>query len=185
MKEKEIKSIIEAMLFIWGEPLNVKHVANTLELPTEYIRKCLIELKLDFEDQKRGIQIIEVNDSFQLCTNPEYFEYIQKLCTPTQKKGLTQAALEVLAIIAYNQPITRHEVEGIRGVKSDKAINTLIEKELIIEKGRLEKTGRPIIYGTTEIFLKAFGLTCIEDLPELEQFQSLNSSEVDMGKTDE
>lgn len=174
MEEKEVKSIIEAMLFVWGDPLNIKLVSDTLNLPSAFIRKCLIDLKKEYEMQDRGIQIIEINNHFQLCTNSKHFDYIQKLCTPVQSKGLTQAALEVLAIIAYNQPITRPEIEEIRGVKSDKAINTLIERELIIEKGRLEKTGRPIIYGITDIFLKSFGLNNLEDLPKIENFETLD-----------
>ncbi|QXM06071.1 SMC-Scp complex subunit ScpB [Crassaminicella indica] len=174
MEEKEVKSIIEAMLFVWGDPLNIKLVADTLDLPPEFIRKCLIDLKKEYEINDRGIQIIEVNNHFQLCTNNKYFDYIQKLCAPAQNKGLTQAALEVLAIVAYNQPITRPEIEAIRGVKSDKAINTLIEKELIAETGRLEKTGRPILYGTTDTFLKSFGLNSLKELPSLEEFENLD-----------
>ncbi|WP_236932671.1 SMC-Scp complex subunit ScpB [Geosporobacter ferrireducens] len=177
-KEKEIKSMIEAMLFIWGDPLSAKNIADALNLPTEYIRKCVLELKRDLETEDRGIQIIEINNNFQMCTNSRHFEAIQALCTPAQNKGLTQAALEVLAIIAYKQPITRHEIEAIRGVKSDKAINTLIEKGLIIENGRLEKTGRPILYGTTDNFLKSFGLSSLKELPEVSEFDKLDFQEI-------
>lgn len=185
MKEKEIQSVIESMLFLWGDPLHVKTIAEVLELPPEFIRKVILDLKKEYEREERGMQIIEVNNSFQLCTNTKNYEYIQKLCTPPQNKGLTQAALEVLAIIAYKQPITRHEIEGIRGVKSDKAINTLLEKELIYEQGRLEKTGRPILYGTTETFLKAFGLSSLEELPDIENFEKLDFDENEINKTDE
>ncbi|TCO79825.1 SMC-Scp complex subunit ScpB [Marinisporobacter balticus] len=174
MEEKEVKSIIEAMLFVWGDPLNIKSIADILNLPSAFIRKSLMDLKKEYEIEDRGIQIIEVNNSFQLCTNNKHFEYIQNLCKPVQNKGLTQAALEVLVIIAYNQPITRPGIESIRGVKSDKAINTLIEKELIIEKGRLERTGRPILYGTTDTFLKSFGLNSLEELPKIEDFETLD-----------
>ncbi|QEK12199.1 SMC-Scp complex subunit ScpB [Crassaminicella thermophila] len=174
MDEKKIKSIIEAMLFVWGDPVNIKTIADIISLPPEFIRKCLLDLKKEYEVQDRGIQIIEVNNCFQLCTNSKYFDYIQKLCTPIQNKGLTQAALEVLAIIAYNQPITRPEIEAIRGVKSDKAINTLLEKELIAENGRLERIGRPILYCTTDKFLKSFGLNNLEDLPRIEDFEALD-----------
>lgn len=183
MDEKEVKSIIESMLFIWGDPLGLNAIADTIQLPPEYIRKCLMDLQKEYIVLDRGIQIIEVNDRFQFCTNNRHFSYIEKLCTPTQNKGLTQASLEVLAIIAYKQPIIRQEIESIRGVKSDKAINTLMEKELVIEKGRLEKTGRPILYGTTDIFLKAFGLSSIEDLPEIANFNDLEFHEIE--KTDE
>lgn len=177
-KERQIKSMIESMLFIWGDPLSAKNMADALNLPTEYIRKCVLELKRDLEKEDRGIQIIEINNSFQMCTNVKHYEAIQALCTPVQNKGLTQAALEVLAIIAYKQPITRHEIEAIRGVKSDKAINTLLEKGLIAESGRLEKTGRPILYGTTDNFLKSFGLSSLKDLPEISEFDKLDFQEI-------
>ena len=171
MDEKKIKAIIEAMLFTWGEPLPIGMISDVLEQPKEFIRKCLLDMKREYELTHKGIQIIEINNSFQLCTNCDYYDYIQKLCTPAQNKGLTQAALEVLSIIAYKQPITRHEIESIRGVKCEKSISTLLEKDLITEKGRLEKTGRPIIYGTTDLFLKSFGLSNIENLPDI--FDSL------------
>ncbi len=185
MEEKEIQSIIESLLFIWGDPLHVKNIADVLEYPPEFIRKTILDLKKKYEEEDKGLQIIEVNNSFQLCTNTKHYDYIQKLCTPVHNKGLTQAALEVLAIVAYKQPITRHEVEGIRGVKSDKSISTLLEKELILEKGRLEKTGRPILYGTTDTFLKSFGLSSLEDLPAIEDFEKLDFNEKEINKTDE
>ncbi len=183
-KEKVIKSTIESMLFIWGDPLSAKNIADALNLPTEYIRKCVLELKRDLEDKDRGVQIIEINNSFQMCTNSKHYEAIQALCTPVQNKGLTQAALEVLAIIAYKQPITRHEIEAIRGVKSDKAINTLLEKGLIAEKGRLEKTGRPILYGTADNFLKSFGLSSLKELPEVSEFDKLDFQEIMIPETE-
>ncbi len=173
MDEKKIKVIIEALLFTWGEPLNINSISEVLDHPKEFIRKCVMDLKNEYALGERGIQIIEVNNSFQLCTNSDYFDYVQKLCNPSQSKGLTQAALEVLSIIAYKQPITRHEIEIIRGVKSDKAINTLLAKGLISENGRLEKTGRPIIYGTADNFLKSFGLSNIEELPDIEFLSGL------------
>lgn len=178
MKENKIKAVIEAMLFTWGDPLNIACIADVLELPKEFVRKCILDLKNEYESHDRGLQIIEINSSFQLCTNSKYYDYIQKLCTPPQSKGLTQAALEVLSIVAYKQPITRHEIEMIRGVKSDKAINTLIDRELIVENGRLEKTGRPILYGTTDIFLKSFGLSNLEELPSIELFSSMDFIEL-------
>lgn len=185
LDEKEIKSTIESMLFIWGDPLPAKSMANALNLPVEYIRKCVLELKGEYEIGNRGIQIIEVNNTFQMCTNSNNYEVIQTLCTPVQTKGLTQAALEVLAIIAYKQPITRHEIEAIRGVKSDKAISTILDKGLITESGRLEKTGRPILYSTTDIFLKSFGLTALADLPEISEFDKLDFQEIRTHETPE
>jgi segregation and condensation protein B len=177
MEEKEIKSVIESMLFVWGDPLHVQTISDILGIHSEIVRKCLLDLKEEYEVQDRGIQMVEIDNCFQLCTNKKNFPFLEKLCTPVQKKRLTQAALEVLAIIAYKQPITKPEIEEIRGVKCDKAINTLLERGLIVEKGRLEKIGRPILYETTETFLKQFGLTSLKELSPLidisvfEQFQ--------------
>jgi len=138
------------------------------------VAQTIKEMMDDFSYNRRGIQIIKMNDHYQMATKPEHYEYIQKLLEPKQNKGLTQAALETLAIIAYKQPIPKGEIEGIRGVKCDKAISTLLEKELIEEKGRLEKTGRPILYGTSLNFLKSFGLNSIKDLPPISEFQLLS-----------
>ncbi len=174
MNDKEIKSAIESLLFAWGEPLKIKDLAKALDIPTDKIKSNIIDLKKEFNEQMRGIQLIEVNNSYQLCTRRENYQYIEKLCMSSVSKGLSQPSLEVLAIIAYKQPITKHEIDNIRGVKSDKAINTLIERELIEVKGRLEKTGRPLIFGTTELFLKVFGFKSLEDLPKIENFQSVD-----------
>lgn len=179
MTDKEIKSIIESLLFVWGEPLNIKEIVKILEMPEEKVRNNLLELKRELHEEQRGIQIIEVNDSFQLCTKGENHPYIEKLCMTSQNRGLSQPTLEVLAIIAYKQPITKHEIESIRGVKSDKAINTLIERELVEVKGRLEKIGRPILYGTTDLFLKVFGFKSLEDLPKIDNFDNLNFLNID------
>jgi segregation and condensation protein B len=168
LKEEKIKSIIESFLFVWGEPLDIKLISKTLELSPAYVRKVIIDMKNIYEKENRGIQIIEVNNKFQLSTNKENYEYIQKLCTPPQNKGLTQAALEVVSIIAYKQPITRPEIEAIRGVKSDKAITTLVDRNLICENGRLDKPGKPILYITTDEFLRSFGINNLESLPTLE-----------------
>ncbi|GAB6087811.1 SMC-Scp complex subunit ScpB [Alkaliphilus crotonatoxidans] len=177
MNEEHIKSAIEAILFAWSDPLSLKDISKTLGADEKTITKLLKEMIDEFNYQKRGIQIIKMNDHYQLATRPEHFEYLQKLMEPKQNKGLTQAALETLAIIAYRQPIPKGEIESIRGVKCDKALATLLEKDLIEEKGRLEKTGRPIIYGTTLNFLKSFGLNSLDDLPPITEFQLLTEEE--------
>lgn len=174
MDEKEIKSIIESILFVWGEPLNIKELTKALEIPKGKIKEYIYELQNELDEQKRGIQIIEVNNCFQLASRLENHPYIEKLCITSQNRGLSQPTLEVLAIIAYKQPITKHEIESIRGVKCDKPISTLMDRELIEVKGRLEKTGRPIVYGTTDAFLKAFGFKNLDDLPEVEAFGELD-----------
>lgn len=177
MNEEHIKSAIEAILFAWSDPLSLKDISKALGADEKTITKLLKEMIDEFNYQKRGIQIIKMNDHYQLATRPEHFEYLQKLMEPKQNKGLTQAALETLAIIAYRQPIPKGEIESIRGVKCDKALATLLEKDLIEEKGRLEKTGRPIIYGTTLNFLKSFGLNSLDDLPPITEFQLLTEEE--------
>lgn len=170
MDDKEIKSIIESILFVWGEPLNIKELSRVLELPKKKVKEYIQELQDELEQQHRGIKIIEVNNCFQLATRLENHPYIEKLCITSQNRGLSQPTLEVLAIISYKQPITKHEIESVRGVKCDKPISTLMDRELIEVKGRLEKTGRPIVYGTTDTFLKAFGFKNLDDLPEVDEF---------------
>ncbi|AOY78404.1 SMC-Scp complex subunit ScpB [Clostridium formicaceticum] len=173
MNREEIKCIIEAVLFAWSEPISIKELSRVLSIEGKEIKKILEEMIDAFNFHKRGIQIIKMNDYYQLATRQEYYPYIRKLLEPKENKGLTQAALETLAIIAYKQPITKAEIEGIRGVKCDKALSTLQEKSLIEEQGRLEKIGRPIVYGTTMQFLKTFGLKAIDDLPDISGFKLL------------
>lgn len=177
MNEQEMKSIIESILFAWSDPLHAKEISKVLEVEEKQVKILLKEMIDDFQYNRRGIQIIQMNDHYQLTTKPEHYEYVQKLVEPKQAKGLTQAALETLAIIAYRQPIPKGEIESIRGVKCDKALSTLVEKALVEEKGRLEKTGRPILYGTTLNFLKSFGLSNLEDLPPISEFQLLQEEE--------
>lgn len=173
MDDKEIRAVIESILFVWGEPLNIKELSRVLDMPKDKVKENVLELKKELEETKRGIRIIEINDCYQLCTRIESHSYIEKLCVTSQSRGLSQATLEVLAIIAYKQPITKYEIENIRGVKSDKAINTLLERELIEIKGRLDKIGRPILYGTTDVFLKTFGFKSLDELPNIEELDKL------------
>lgn len=168
MDTREIKSIIEALLFTWGDPLSLEDISDVIELDKKTLKEILSEMVDDFNFNRRGIQITQINDRYQLSTRPEHFEWIKKLCTPRVNRTLSNAALETLSIIAYKQPITKAEIEMIRGVKCDKALSTLIEKRLVMELGRLEKTGKPIIYGTTDDFLRCFGLSSLESLPTLD-----------------
>lgn len=171
MDKTEIKAIIEALLFMWGDPLNLKDISLILEIDEEEVRSIINEMIDEFNFERRGIRIIQIEDSYQMSTRTEHFEWIKKLYNPKSTKTLSSAALETLSIVAYNQPITKSEIEIIRGVRCDKALDTLLEKGIIEERGRLEKTGRPIIYGTTKDFLKYFGLTSLDDLPSLEEFE--------------
>lgn len=172
MKIGEMKSIIEGLLFAAGdEGLDAKQVANVLEIDNKFAVELLEELKDDFKRKKRGIQIIEIAGAFQLTTLPEHAPYFQKLAQSPTRATLSQAALETLAIVAYKQPITRIEIEEIRGVKSDRALQTLVGKQLVHEAGRAESVGRPILYATTKEFLDYFGLKHIQDLPETNAFE--------------
>ncbi|MGE7601378.1 SMC-Scp complex subunit ScpB [Peribacillus sp. NPDC097675] len=162
------KGILEALLFASGdEGLSVKQIASVLEI-TEYQATDIIEsLKEDYLSDLRGIQIIEIAGVFQLATKKEHSDYLKKLVETSSSQGLTQAALETLAIIAYKQPITRAEIDEIRGVKTDRPIHTLVTKVLIKEVGRAEGSGRAYLYGTTKEFLDYFGLNSIKELPPL------------------
>lgn len=177
MNKREIKAIIESLLYIWGEPLSLKDLSDVLELEKKDVKEMINEMISDFNYNRRGLQIVRINDSYQLTTRPEHYDMICKLCTPRTDKTLSNAALETLSIIAYKQPITRMEVEAIRGVKCIKSINSLLQRELVKEVGRLDKTGKPILYGTTETFLQHFGLTSLDQLPLLEELINRNNED--------
>ncbi len=167
MDKKEIKGVIEAVLFAAGDPVSLRDICNVLDMDQKEVLLIIKEMKDLYNFERSGLQLIEAEGHYQFSTRPEHYEYIQKLHSPQRKQGLSQAALETLAIIAYKQPITRAEVDSIRGVQSDTAISTLIEKKLIQEVDRLDTIGRPIVYGTTIDFLKYFGLSTVNELPEI------------------
>lgn len=170
---KNIKSALESLLFVWGDPLEAKVAADLFNTSVPDMLLCFRELMGDYEARESGLRIREIDKSFQLCTNPENDDYIQRLCTPIKEKRLSQAAMEVLAIIAYRQPVTKGEVDSIRGVKSDRVLEGLIRKELVKECGRSSVIGRPILYGTTSSFLSQFGFETLEDLPEIEDIGNI------------
>ena len=167
MDNREIKSIIEGLLFTWGDPLELKDLSSVLEMEISELEDIMKELIDDFDFNRRGLRIIKFNNFYQIGTRPEHYEWIKKLNNKKNTKNLSNASLETLSIIAYKQPIIKSDVENIRGVRSDRAIDTLIDKKLVKELGRLERTGRPILYGTTEDFLKYFGLQTLEELPPI------------------
>ncbi|MBQ7605588.1 MAG: SMC-Scp complex subunit ScpB [Firmicutes bacterium] len=169
---RAIKSAFESMLFTWGEPLDVKLAAEVMNINWKEAYAYFKELQEEYVQENRGIQIREINKSFQFVTNAENSDYIQRLCTPVKHKRLSQSALEVLAIIAYKQPVTKGEIESIRGIKCDRVIEGLEKKELIKEAGRSNAIGRPILYGTTDEFLKAFGFRTLKDLPEIDDIEN-------------
>ncbi len=167
-----MKSVIEGLLFAAGdEGLDAKQLAEVLEQDVHMVTDLLHDLKGDFKRSGRGIQIVEVAGSFQLTTLAEHAPYFEKLAYTPTRSSLSQAALETLSIVAYKQPITRVEIEEIRGVKCDRALQTLVAKDLIEEIGRAEAIGRPILYGTSKQFLEYFGLGSIKELPESTMFE--------------
>lgn len=171
--KKNIKSAFESILFVWGEPLDVKIAAELFDLHWKEAYDYFKELQQEYEIQDRGIQIREIDKSFQFCSKEENSVYIERLCTPVKEKRLSQSALEVLAIIAYKQPVTKGEIESIRGIKCDRVIEGLMKKELIMEIGRSTAIGRPILYGTTKGFLRYFGFTSMKDLPDIDDIESI------------
>ena len=171
--KKTIKSAFESMLFVWGEPLDVKIAAEIFNINWKDAYDYFKELQSEYEQEGRGILIREIDKSFQFCTNMENSEYIERLCTPVKEKRLSQSALEVLAIVAYKQPVTKGEIESIRGIKCDRVIEGLAKKDLIAEVGRSTGIGRPILYGTTPAFLKHFGFKDLKDLPDIDDIGSI------------
>lgn len=171
MEIEKIKSIMEAMLFACGRPVEIKEFMTNLELSAEDVENILQNMKMEFENQNRGIEIIKVDNAYQLCTKKEYYEYIYPLLDNRTKPTLSNAAMETLSIIAYNPKITRAEIESIRGVNSDGTIYKLLEYNLIEDAGKLDLPGRPTTYKTTPEFLKMFGLSSLEELPELPKYK--------------
>ena len=168
MEIGQAQAVIEALLFTMGKAVALKDIAAVIEHDEASVRKIIHQMMDSYKVQKRGIQIIELEDSFQMCTDPAYYDYIIKLTHQPKKHVLSDAMLEALSIIAYKQPVTRSMVEQIRGVSSDYAINRLIEYNLVAEVGRLEAPGKPILFGTTEEFLRTFGVKSQEELPVID-----------------
>lgn len=163
---EKLKAPLEAMLFVCADPLPVEQIAEILEVDTENVAALIAELQKDMNRDGCGLMIKKIADSYQMCTKPEMASYLEKLTAITDKK-LSAPAMETLSIIAFKQPITKQEIENIRGVRADSIINKLLERELIQELGRKKVVGRPIMYGTTNTFLKCFGLADLNQLPSL------------------
>ncbi len=161
----ELEKIIEAILFAAGEVVDVKNIAAAIDQDVKTTAMILNNLADKYKTEKRGISIIQVQDGWQMCTNKEYYDYIKKLYQAPVRKTLSTTLLETLAIIAYKQPVTKGQIEEIRGVSAEHAVNKLVEYGLVCERGRLDVPGRPILFGTTEEFLKYFGFSSIESMP--------------------
>ncbi|TDP60547.1 SMC-Scp complex subunit ScpB [Aminicella lysinilytica] len=171
--KKVIKSAFESMLYVWGQLLPAGDAAEIFDISKDEAIEYFEELAAEYEQEGRGILIRRVNDSFQFVTRGDNEEFVRRLCTPVKIKKLSQAALEVLAIIAYRQPVTKGEIDSIRGIKCDRVIEGLMKKELIEDLGRSDAVGRPVLYGTTDAFLKNFGFESLKDLPEIENIEGI------------
>lgn len=163
---QHLKGPMEAMLFAAGDPMPAERLSALLDIPIEHVQAMLLELKEDMEQPGRGLCLVQAAGGYQICTRPEFSAVVEKLAVHQDPK-LSPAAMETLSIIAFRQPVTRQDVEYIRGVQSDGVINTLIERKLIKEVGRKETIGRPILFGTSEEFLSCFGLNSLDELPAL------------------
>lgn len=172
--ENNTKSIVEAILFAASEPITVKqfqHAIQKLSVPD--VRKALTELKEDYQQMNRSFHLVEIANGYQICTRPEYSEWIRKFYIQQVRVTLSPSALEALAIVAYKQPVTRNDVSSIRGVNSDSVISALVEKGLVRVSGRKEGAGRSLLFSTTDTFLQQFGLKDPSELPSLEEIEQL------------
>ncbi|MCI8326678.1 MAG: SMC-Scp complex subunit ScpB [Lachnospiraceae bacterium] len=168
------KAILESILFAMGTSVELGKLAEVLELSQDETRELLEQMKECYEREDRGIALTELNGSYQLCTKPEMYEYLIRIAKQPKQYVLTDVLLETLSIIAYKQPITKAEIEKIRGVSCSHAVSKLVEYNLVCELGRLDAPGRPLLFGTTEDFLRAFGVSSIDELPVLDQDQLEN-----------
>lgn len=165
---EKCKAILEAILFTMGEAVEIDRLASVIEQNKRTTKSLLKEMREDYEQAHRGITMMTLEDSVQLCTKSEYYEDLIKIAKTPKKFTLTDTVIETLSIIAYKQPVTRQEIERIRGVSCDHAMNKLLEYDLIMELGRLDAPGRPLMFGTTEQFLRCFGVSSLEELPEID-----------------
>lgn len=177
--KKMIKSAMESMLFVWGELLPAKDAASIFDITTEEAIALFEELAEEYRAQERGIGIRRVGNAFQFVTKSENEEFVRRLCTPVKVRRLSQAALEVLAIIAYRQPVTKGEIDAVRGIKSDRVIEGLMRRELVRDAGRSDAVGRPVLYRTTEEFLKQFGFSSLKELPKIDDLEGILGIDAD------
>ena len=188
MEEVEIRrleGVIEAILFTMGDSVELLKIADAIGHDEDTTRKIVHQMMDKYETEDRGVRIIELENAFQMCTKKEMYEYLIRVAKQPKKYVLTDVLLETLSIVAYKQPVTKLEVEKIRGVKSDHAVNKLVEYNLVCEKGRLDAPGKPILFGTTEEFLRRFDIRSVEDLPspnpeQVESFKEEAEEEVQL-----
>lgn len=181
MEIKKLEAAIEAILFTMGDSVELEKIASAIEQDKETTRKLIRNMMTKYDDEDRGIRILELENSFQLCTKQEMYEYLIRVARQPKRYVLTDVLLETLSIIAYKQPVTKIEIEKIRGVKSDHAVNKLVEYNLVKEVGRLDAPGRPLLFGTTEEFLRRFSVQSLDDLPsfDAEKIEDFKAEAID------
>ena len=185
MEREKAQAVIEAVLFTMGESVEISKLADAVGEDVKTTKAIINDMMEKFSEESRGVTIIELEDAYQMCTKGDMYEYLLKVAKAPRKFVLTDALLETLSIVAYKQPITRLEVERVRGVNSDHAVNRLVEFGLVEEVGRLDAPGRPLLFGTTEEFLRSFGVRSLDELPELnpeqiDDFRHQAEEEIDM-----
>jgi segregation and condensation protein B len=173
ISDAELKSITEALIFVADEPINPKMIADVVKVDRDAVERVISELVSEYEDGKSGLQLREIAGGYQIATRPEFHEHVRAYLKSKPSAKLSLASLETIAVIAYRQPVTVPEILEIRGVQSPSAIKTLLDKRLIVAKGRKETVGRPMMYGTSKEFLIQFGLKDLSELPSIEDFQDL------------
>ncbi len=171
MERQELKRAIEGILFAMGDSVEISRIAGALDIEEEQVCEIVGKLSDEYEADGRGIRIHRLEDSYQMCTSPDIYEYLIRIAKQPKKAQLTDVLLETLSIVAYKQPVTRAEIEKIRGVSCGHVVSRLVEYGLVEEVGRMDAPGRPILFGTTEEFLRAFGVTSLEELPSLNPIQ--------------
>lgn len=178
MEQENLKGIIEAILFAAGRAVTSKELSLVMEKSKDEIEEVIYQMNLEYKDKNRGIEILKIEDNYQLATRKEYYEYVYKIIDKRNKPKLSNAALETLSIIAYNPRISRPEIESIRGVNVDGTMYKLLEYGLIEEAGKLDLPGKPMSYKTTNEFLKMFGYTSLDDLPELPRYKLDSNNQI-------
>ena len=183
--EKNYRAIIEAILFTMGESVELSKIAEVIELDKKETKSIIEEMMEEWNASDRGVSIFELDGAYQMCTKPEMYEYLIKIAKQPKHRVLTDVLLETLSIIAYKQPVTKAEIEKIRGVSCDHAVSKLVEYNLVGELGRLDAPGRPLLFGTTEEFLRSFGVNSIDNLPvlnpvQLEEFKQEAEAEMNV-----
>ena len=171
MEQRKIKGILEAILFAAGREVKISEIMSALEISEEEVLNSMELLRMDYEKEDRGLSIVKINDAYQICTKKDYYEYIYPIFDKRAKPNLSQAALETLAIIAYNPRVTRAEIESIRGVNSDGTIYKLLDYNLIEEAGKLDAPGKPMAYKVSNEFFRMFGISSLEELPDLQRYK--------------